>query len=93
MKVKDTVYMHWEKYNWQDEGKFRLLSWKSDTSPEILFIKELEVEFDAPDSYDPVPEQIAVLKSAKQKIMAETQVKVNNIDEQIQSLLAIEDKS
>jgi hypothetical protein len=93
MKCTDTVYIHWQKYLWQDEEKFKLKGYKDDTSPDCIFIREMEVEFEVPDDFDPVPKQIDMLKEAKQKLMADTQVKINNIDEQIQSLLAIEDKS
>lgn len=93
MKVTDTVYIHWQKYEWQDAGKFRALCYESNTSPECILIGKAQIEFEVPDNFDPVPKQIAVLKEAKAKLQAETQVKVNNIDEQIQSLLAIEDKS
>ena len=39
---------------------------------------------------DITPETIEALKAEKQKIGAEAQVKINNLEEQIQSLLAIE---
>ena len=39
---------------------------------------------------DVTPEQIEALKAKKQDIAAKAQVEMNNLDEQIQSLLAIE---
>ena len=43
-----------------------------------------------PEDFDPNIGHIEVLKEEKQKIGAEAQIKMNNIEEQIQSLLAIE---
>ena len=56
-------------------------------------IKEFELSFDIPDDFDPVNGHIDALKAEKQKIAADAQVKMNNLEEQIQSLLCIEDKS
>lgn len=52
--------------------------------------KEIEVSMDVPEGYDPVNGHIDALRDEKQKIGAEAQVKINNIEDQIQSLLAIE---
>lgn len=52
--------------------------------------KEIELSMDVPEGYDPVTGHIDALRDEKQKIGAEAQVKINNIEEQIQSLLAIE---
>ena len=41
---------------------------------------------------DTTPEKVEALKAKKQSIAAEAQVKMNNLGEQIQSLLAIEFK-
>jgi len=42
---------------------------------------------------DITPEKIEALKAEKDKIAAEAQIKMNNLEEQIQSLLAIEFKA
>ena len=52
--------------------------------------KEIEVEIAIPESFDIVNAKIDALKAEKQKIGATAQVQMNNIEEQIQSLLAIE---
>lgn len=56
----------------------------------LVTTKEVEVLIDIPEGFDPVTGQVDSLKKEKQKIGAEAQLKMNNIDEQIQSLLAIE---
>lgn len=42
--------------------------------------------------YDTTPEEIAALEKEKQRIGIEAQVKMNNIEERIQSMLSIEHK-
>ena len=55
--------------------------------------REFDISMDVPSGYDPVNGHIDALKEEKQKIAAKAQVEMNNLEEQIQSLLCIEDKS
>lgn len=52
--------------------------------------KDVEVEIEFPDNFDPVNGHIDALKERKKNIGAKAQVEINKIEEQIQSLLAIE---
>jgi hypothetical protein len=61
-------------------------------SPDFVMVREIEVEADIPDDFDPRPQQIAALRGQKEKLQAEAQLKINNIDEQIQKLLCLEYK-
>ena len=57
---------------------------------QTIATKEVEVEIDFPENFDPVNCHIDALKEKKQAIAAKAQVDMNNLEEQIQSLLAIE---
>ena len=52
--------------------------------------KEIEISMEVPEGYNPVSGHIDALKEEKQKIAAKAQVEMNNLEEQIQSMLAIE---
>lgn len=93
MKAKVTKTLYWISYEWRKEPQFALSEAGMEKSdPRWVVIREVNLEFDVPDDFDPVPSQIASLKRKKKEIQAETNVKVNNIEEQIQALLAIEHK-
>jgi hypothetical protein len=53
----------------------------------------VDVEMAIPDGYDKTGYRIGQLKAEQQSIAGDAQIKMNNIEEQIQSLLAIEDHS
>jgi len=59
-------------------------------SPDVVAICEHSFEVDVPDSFDPRPGLVANLEEHKRQVRAEFAAKVKEIDEQIQSLLAIE---
>ena len=95
-KHTETIEMilHVRKDDWEDEYKYSVFSSDMSACGYIpILAKEIEVTFDIPDGFDPVNAHIDTLKEEKQKIAAEAQVKMNNLEEQIQSLLCIEDKS
>lgn len=54
--------------------------------------KEVTIEFDLPDEFDPRLAEVESLKREKTKILAESQMKANQIEERIQSLLCLECK-
>ena len=66
---------------------------KTHNGPERVFISEHEYEVDVPDDFDPLPQVVAGLRERKQKILADSQLAANEIDDQIQRLLCIENKS
>ena len=56
----------------------------------VLATKEIEVEFDMPTDIEIRDKKIADLKAQRTKIEADNQVKVEQINEAIQSLMALE---
>ena len=90
MKIKTTAHVHYQKYTWQEKGEYRLASFKLDDTAERTYVGEQEIDVDIPDDYDPRAQQIAALEALKQKVMADYQKSVMEINERINKLLALE---
>ena len=90
MKIKTTAHVHFQNYAWQDKGEYRLASFKLDDTAERTYVGEQEIDVDIPDDYDPRAQQIAALEALKQKVMADYQKSVMEINDRINKLLALE---
>lgn len=90
MKIKIKQYIHFEKYEWQDQGDFELYSTKLEDTDYRTFVCKQEIEIEVPDNYDPRAQQIAALEKQKQKVMADFQKSVDEINERISKLQALE---
>lgn len=90
MKVKVTAHVYYNRYQWQDKGQFEVFTFKVDDTEYRTYIDEQEIEIEVPDNYDPRAQQIAALQKQKQKVMADFQVTVNKINNQISKLQCIE---
>jgi hypothetical protein len=90
MKIKITVHIHHQKYEWEDEGQYLVYSCKLDDTDYRAHICEQEIEIEVPDDFDPRAQQIAALEKQRQKVMAEYQKTVTEINERINKLQAIE---
>jgi hypothetical protein len=90
MKIKLTAHIHYNKYQWEDEGQYQIWFAKMDDAEHRTYVGEQEVEIDVPDNYDPRAQQIAALESHKQKVMADYCKTVNEINDRISKLQAIE---
>lgn len=55
-----------------------------------VMVKPYSFEVEVPDDYDPRPQMVAELEAEKTRIRAEFAAKVKELDDRIQSLLAIE---
>ena len=86
-----TIYL--TAKDWLGEGNYDYDIQFSDMSEYgYIFVAKKEIEFsmEVPEGFDPVNGHIDALKAEKQRIAGEAQIKMNNLEEQIQSLLAIE---
>ena len=90
MKIKTTVHIHHQKYDWEDKGQFHVYSCRLDDGAHRTYVGEQEIEIEVPDNYDPRAQQIAVLEAEKKRVMAEYQKTVTKITERINKLQAIE---
>ena len=93
MKTKFKAFLMYQKYEWEQEPHFFYSrSDYSEGDPAYALVREIEVEEDILDDFDPRPQQIANLKAAKAEVLAKAHVQAENIEEQIQRLLCIEHK-
>jgi hypothetical protein len=90
MKVKTTVHIYHTHYSWEKKAKFQVFSLKMDDTEHYTFIGEQEIEIEVPDNYDPRAQKIEALQKQKQKIMADYQKTVTEINDRISKLQAIE---
>lgn len=91
MKVTVKHYLHQVQWSWEAEPKFLLYPFEM-TGEQYALVREMDVELDIPDDFDPRPQQIAALEEQRKKAMADYAALVNMIDGKIASLKAIEHK-
>lgn len=90
MKIKVTAHIHYSKWLGDDEGEFQIFGFKLEDTEYRTYVSEQEVEIEVPDNYDQRPQQIAALEKQRQKVMADYQATVNEINDRISKLQAIE---
>ena len=92
--MKIELYYHWKQYDWQDEGQIAVdVIDRSEYDPSYLLLKIVEVE--VPDCPEPSRELVikhktATLHAEKEKLQAETYIKIQKIEDQIRQLSALE---
>jgi hypothetical protein len=64
-------------------------SCRVEDSAERILIKEIDIEVEVPDDFDPVPRQVAALEQQKAEALREYQEKVSSINQQLSKLQAI----
>ena len=90
MKIKLTAHIHYLKWAWEEKGQFEVFSMQLDDSECRTYVGEQEIKIEVPDNYDPRAQQIAALEKQKQKVMADFQKSVEEINERINNLQALE---
>ena len=90
MKIKLTAHIHFVKYSWEEKGEFQIWFGKLSDNDTRTYVCEQEVEVEVPDNYDPRAQQIAALEKHKQKVMADFQKSVDDINDKISKLQALE---
>lgn len=91
--INGHVYWHHTKYMEAPAYMFDMFdmrTWSEQSRDGRVHIKEHSFEVDVPDDFDPRPQQIAVLEAEKVRIRTEMARRVKELDDRIQSLLAIE---
>lgn len=90
MKVTIKGYITCQQYSWEEKPTFSFYSFDpSQYDSTTVKVMEHEFEVEVPDNFDPRPGQVAALKAQKELIQAEFAAKVKEIDDRINSLLAI----
>lgn len=90
MKIKITIYVYLQKYEWEDEGSYQVYSFKANDDDTRTFVCEQEIEIEVPDNYDPTAQQIAALEAKKEKAMSDYNKTVMEINARISKLQALE---
>ena len=90
MKVKITAHIHYAKWSWEETSQWQLFGFRLDDDDHRTYVGEQEVEVEVPDNYDPRAQQIAALEKQKQQVMADFQKSVNEINDRISKLQALE---
>lgn len=92
MKVKIKGYVTHTKYKWDEAPQYTFHGFDPSDylGDESVVVMQHEIEIEIPDDFDPRPGQIAALKAQKERAQAEFAKRVTEIDEKINSLLALE---
>ena len=90
MKVKTTIHIHFSQWSWETEGQYQVFSCKLQDEEHRTYVGEQEIEIEVPDNYDPRAQKIAALEQHKQKVMADYQKTLTEINTRISQLQAIE---
>jgi hypothetical protein len=90
MKIKTIVHIHYNQYSWESNGDYTVYSCKLDDTEHRTYVGAQEIEIDVPDDYDPRAQKIAALEAHKQKVMADFQKTMTEINTRISKLQAIE---
>ena len=90
MKIKLTAHIHFRKYHWDEKGEYQILYVALPDDETLTYICAQEVEVEVPDNYDPRAQQVAALEKRKQKVMADYQTMVAEINNRISKLQALE---
>ena len=90
MKIKLTAHIHYKKYDWEEKGEYQIWYVRLSDDESRTYVGEQEIEIDVPDKFDPRPQQIAALQRQRGKAMADYQKTVDEINERINKLQAIE---
>jgi LmbE family N-acetylglucosaminyl deacetylase len=90
MKIKTIVHIHYNQYSWEGKGDYTVYSCKLDDNEYRTYVGAQEIEIDVPDDYDPRAQKIAALEAHKQKVMADFQKTMTEINTRISKLQAIE---
>lgn len=90
MKLKVTVHIFYSQYSWENKGEYHVFYAKIADDENSTYIGAQEIEIEVPDDYDPRAQKIAALEKHKQKVMAEFQKTVDQINERISNLQALE---
>lgn len=90
MKVKTTIHVYYDQFSWQEKGDYTVYSCKLEDNEHRTHVGEQEIEIEVPDDYDPRAQKIAALEKHKQKVMADYQKTVTEINDRISKLQALE---
>ena len=90
MKVTIKGYVTCTQYAWDNKPTFSFYGFDPTTyDKSTVKVMEHEFEVEVPDNFDPRPGQVAALEAKKEEMRAEFSKRVKDIDDKINSLMAI----
>lgn len=75
--------------NFEKQWRPRVMHYKGDDAEDRIFIREMPIEVEVPDDFDPIPKQVAAMEAEKRAALAEYQQKVAEINERLSKLQAL----
>ena len=90
MKVKTTIYIHFNQWHWEVAGEYQIFYAKLEDNDHRVYVGSQEIEIEVPDDFDPRAQKIAALEKQKQKVMADYHKTVIEINERISKLQSLE---
>jgi hypothetical protein len=92
MKVSITTFLHMSPPRYgAKEPKFEFYPFDMSSNGSAL-VGERVIEVEVPDDFDPKPGLVKAMRKKQSDLRAESEFKIKQIEEHIQSLLAIEFK-
>ena len=89
MKIKTTIHIYYSKYSFEEKGLYLVFYAKVNDDENRTYVGAQEIEIEVPDHSDPRAQQIEALEKEKQKVMADYQKTVTDINNRINNLKAI----
>lgn len=89
MKTSIHMYLH-QLQRGASKPSYHLTGAKFSDDEDWAFVKEIDVEVEVDDDFDPRQKKVAALEEKKIEIQAECQMQLTEIDRKISDLLAIE---
>lgn len=84
-------YITRTQYKWQAKPSFGFSMYKpTENYTDTVVVAERQIEVEVPDDFDPRPAMVARLEEQKKQVTAEFAKTIKEINERIQSLLALE---
>jgi hypothetical protein len=92
MKQLIKGYVYYVKYDFMDEAHLNFATSASmgDSSPDWVLVGPHEFWVEAPDDFNPIPQQLAAIEKAKQEAHAEYHAKVVELNDRASKLLCLE---
>lgn len=97
MKIKKTLFVQAEKYSFESKFTIAVNGWqnKTDASTVVIDICQHEIELDIPDVDENSLTMLHIkhLQEMRVQVLADNQIRLQKLDEQIASLQAIEHRA
>jgi hypothetical protein len=78
--TKDFLRKEWLPHAW---------GCKVEETTDRIFLRQLQIKFEVPDDFNPIPHQVASLEREKAKALEEYQERVAEINDRLSKLLSI----